>query len=81
MGFMSRFLVKSFLCLAFLSGGFGAEETRAKPLRANFRSEFLQHGLSNDSVKRYLSNIFRKPGAANRSEAITIAHQKHLLKA
>ena len=41
----------------------------------------LQHGLSKDSVKHYLSNIFRKLGAANRSEAITIAHRKHLLDA
>lgn len=41
----------------------------------------LQYGLSKDSVKHYLSNVFRKLGAANRSEAITIAHQKHLLKA
>jgi len=38
------------------------------------------HGLSKDSVKHYLSDTFRKLGAANRAEAVAIALRKHLLK-
>jgi len=38
------------------------------------------HGLSKDSVKHYLSDTFRKLGAANRAEAIAIALRNHLLK-
>ena len=40
----------------------------------------LQYGLAKDSVKHYLSDIFHKLGAANRSEAVAIALRKHLLK-
>ena len=40
----------------------------------------LQYGLAKDSVKHYLSDIFQKLGAANRSEAVAIAIRKHLLK-
>ena len=36
--------------------------------------------ISNNSVKEYLSTVFAKIGAANRSEAVTIALRKHLLK-
>ena len=39
-----------------------------------------QFGLSPLSVKRYLSIIFAKIGAANRTEAVAIALRKHLLK-
>ena len=39
-----------------------------------------QCGLAKDSVKHYLSDIFHKLGAANRSEAVAIALRKHLLK-
>ena len=40
----------------------------------------VQYGLSPISVKKYLSAIFTKIGAANRTEAVTIALRKHLLK-
>jgi len=40
----------------------------------------LQFNLSKDSVKHVLSDVFRKLGAANRAEAVTIALQKNLLK-
>ena len=39
-----------------------------------------QFGLSPLSVKRYLSIIYAKIGAANRAEAVAIALRKHLLK-
>ena len=39
-----------------------------------------QFGLSPLSVKRYLSIIYAKIGAANRTEAVAIALRKHLLK-
>ena len=39
-----------------------------------------QYGLSPISVKKYLSAIFTKIGAANRTEAVSIALRKHLLK-
>ena len=38
-----------------------------------------QFGLSPVSVKKYLSAIFTKIGAANRTEAASIALRKHLL--
>ena len=37
-------------------------------------------GISTDAVKQHLAAIFSKLGAANRSEAISIALRKHLLK-
>ena len=40
----------------------------------------VQYGLSPIRVKKYLSAIFTKIGAANRTEAVTIALRKHLLK-
>ena len=40
----------------------------------------VQFGLSPRSVKRYLSIIYAKIGAANRAEAVSIALRKHLLK-
>ena len=40
----------------------------------------VQFGLSPLSVKRYLSIIYAKLGAANRTEAVAIALKKHLLK-
>ena len=39
-----------------------------------------QLGIREDSVKEHVNAIFIKLGAANRSEAITIAMRKHLLK-
>ena len=39
-----------------------------------------QLDIREDSVKEHLTAIFTKLGAANRSEAITIALRKHLLK-
>ena len=39
-----------------------------------------QFGLSPLSVKKYLSTVFMKIGAANRAEAVAIAFKKHLLK-
>ena len=39
-----------------------------------------QLGIREDSVKEHVNAIFNKLGAANRSEAITIAMRKHLLK-
>lgn len=39
-----------------------------------------QLGIREDSVKEHVNAIFTKLGAANRSEAITIAMRKHLLK-
>ena len=40
----------------------------------------VQFGLSPLSVKKYLSIIFAKLGAANRAEAVAIAMRKHLLR-
>lgn len=40
----------------------------------------VQFGLSKDSVKHYLSDIFAKLGAANRAEAVALALNKNLLK-
>lgn len=40
----------------------------------------VQFGLSPLSVKRYLSIIYAKIGAANRAEAVAIALRTHLLK-
>ena len=37
-------------------------------------------GISADAVKQHLTAIFTKIGAANRSEAVSIALRKHLLK-
>ena len=39
-----------------------------------------QLGISSDMVKEHLNAIFQKLGASGRSEAITIALRKHLLK-
>ena len=39
-----------------------------------------QFGITGDGAKAHLKIIFSKLGAANRSEAITIAMRKHLLK-
>jgi len=39
-----------------------------------------QLGIREDSVKEHINAIFVKLGASNRSEAITIAMRKHLLK-
>ena len=39
-----------------------------------------QFGITVDGAKAHLKIIFSKLGAANRSEAITIAMRKHLLK-
>lgn len=39
-----------------------------------------QLGIREDSVKEHVNAIFSKLGASNRSEAITIALRKHLLK-
>ena len=39
-----------------------------------------QLGLQEQSVKEHISAIFAKIGAANRSEAVSIALRKHLLK-
>jgi DNA-binding CsgD family transcriptional regulator len=36
--------------------------------------------ISTDAVKQHLAAIFTKIGAANRSEAVSIALRKHLLK-
>ena len=40
-----------------------------------------QFGISTNGVKRHLSIIFKKLGAANKAEAAAIALRKHLLKA
>ena len=40
----------------------------------------LQFSISRESVKTHITRIFRKIGAANRAEAITIAMKMHLLK-
>ena len=40
-----------------------------------------QLGIREDSVKEHINAIFVKLGASNRSEAITIALRKHLVKA
>ena len=37
-------------------------------------------GISTDAVKQHLAAVFTKIGAANRSEAVSIALRKHLLK-
>jgi DNA-binding NarL/FixJ family response regulator len=43
--------------------------------------EIANHlGISTDAVKQHLAAIFTKIGAANRSEAVSIALRKHLLK-
>lgn len=39
-----------------------------------------QFGISPVSVKKHLTVIFAKLGAASRAEAVTIALRKHLLK-
>ena len=39
-----------------------------------------QLGISTGCIKFHILAIFRKLGAANRSEAVDIAHRKHLLK-
>ena len=39
-----------------------------------------QFGISAESVKTHVTKLFQKLGAANRSEAATIALRKHLLK-
>ena len=39
-----------------------------------------QLGIREDSVKEHVNAIFAKLGAANRSEAITIALRKHLVQ-
>lgn len=39
-----------------------------------------QFGISTDAAKQHVMAIFKKLGAANRAEAVTIALQKHLLK-
>ena len=39
-----------------------------------------EFGISSESVKKHLSVIFDKLGAASRSEAVAIALRKHLLK-
>ena len=40
----------------------------------------IQFGISLDGVKRHCMTIFKKLGAANRSEAVAIAIRKHLVK-
>lgn len=40
----------------------------------------LQFDISPESVKTYIARLFDKLGASNRSEAITIAIRRHLLK-
>ena len=43
--------------------------------------EIANHlGISTDAVKQHLAAIFTKIGAANRSEAVSIALRRHLLK-
>ena len=37
-------------------------------------------GISLDTVKEHIETLFLKIGAANRTEAVTIALRKHLLK-
>ena len=39
-----------------------------------------QLGISTECIKFHILAIFRKLGAANRSEAVAIALRKHLLK-
>lgn len=39
-----------------------------------------QFGISPESVKTHINKLFEKIGASNRSEAVTIALRKHLLK-
>ena len=39
-----------------------------------------QLGISTESVKEYINNLFAKIGAANRTEAAAIALRKHLTK-
>lgn len=39
-----------------------------------------QYGISTDGVKQHVMTIFRKLGAANRSEAVAIAMRRQLLK-
>jgi len=39
-----------------------------------------QLGITKVCVKKHLTKIFTKIGAANRSEAVAIALRKHLLK-
>ena len=40
----------------------------------------LQYNISADSVKTHITRIFNKLGVASRSEAVSIALRKHLLK-
>ena len=40
----------------------------------------LQFNISRESVKTHIARVFKKIGAANRAEAITIALKSHLLK-
>lgn len=40
-----------------------------------------QFGITTDGVKRHVMTIFKKLGAANRSEAVAIAMRRQLLKA
>ena len=40
----------------------------------------LQFGISPESVKTHIAKLFEKIGAASRSEAVSIALRKHLLK-
>ena len=40
-----------------------------------------QFGITTDGVKRHIMTIFKKLGAANRSEAVAIAMRRQLLKA
>jgi len=39
-----------------------------------------QYGISTDGVKQHVMTIFKKLGAANRSEAVAIAMRRQLLK-
>ena len=39
-----------------------------------------QLGISTDAAKQHVMAIFKKLGASNRAEAVTIALRKHLLK-
>ena len=36
--------------------------------------------ISSDAVKQHFAAICAKLGAANRAEAVNVAHRKHLLK-
>ena len=45
----------------------------------NNREIAIRLSLSPESVKEYLSNVFEKLGAANRTEAVAIAMRRHLI--